>query len=283
MTSQNVVSYVKRVVKADKAGHTGTLDPCAAGVLPVCLGRATRISEYLLNDRKSYRAEMKIGYRSTTLDRYGEVEELGIPAVEDEIIYKTFEKFKGRIEQIPPMFSALKKDGVRLYNLARQGIVIKREARETFIYDISVINIKDNTILFDVLCSKGTYIRSLCSDIGKSLGSDAIMTFLLRTGTGPFKIRNAITLDELRIKVENDSISNVLYPIEAGLYNYDRIFVDDFTAKKVLNGVAFDVKSILKHETMVYNDILLIFDSNGSFLAIGRENGGYIKIDKVFA
>jgi len=209
MTSQDVVTVVKRILKVKKAGHTGTLDPGAAGVLPVCIGKATRIAEYLLNDTKSYRAEMTLGLRSDTLDKYGTIEHIDVPELNPGEIKKVFDTFKGYIQQIPPMYSAVKQGGKPLYELARKGIVVERKTRKVCIYNLHIVNVENNTILFDIDCSKGTYIRTLCSDIGKALGSDAIMTFLIRTKTGPFDIKSAITFDELNKASMENKLENL--------------------------------------------------------------------------
>lgn len=284
MTSQNVVAYIKRLLNVNKAGHTGTLDPGAAGVLPVCIGKATRVSEYLINDKKSYRAEMCLGFSSDTLDKYGNIKDIGVPALSDDIIYSTFKNFEGLIEQIPPMYSAVKHNGERLYDLARRGITVDREKRRVYIYNIEILKIDKNYITFDVTCSKGTYIRTLCSDLGKALGSDAIMTFLLRTRTGPFTIDNSITLDEIKEVAENGSIETVLYPVESGLANFSKIYVNSELSFKVKTGNGFFLNRSVKYEKCSDSDIVLIFDNNDSFLAVGRIEGlNYIKIDKVFA
>lgn len=284
MTSQNVVSYVKRICGEKKAGHTGTLDPGAAGVLPVCLGNSTRISEYLLNDKKSYRAEMELGFMSDTLDKYGKVLKLDSPHLTDDSIHEAFESFKGSILQLPPMYSAVKKGGVRLYELARQGITVEREYRKSIIYDIRIIHINGNSILFDVTCSKGTYIRTLCSDIGNHLGTDAIMTFLLRTCTGPFNIEDSITLDELKNHAKNHTLDSVVYPTYFGLSGMSSVTVDDDTYRKVKNGVGFPIQSVLKYCKYNKDDLLLIFSSSSEFIAIGsKDKNGYVKIDKVFS
>lgn len=284
MTSQNVVSYVKRLLKADKAGHTGTLDPGASGVLPVCIGNATRISEFLLNDKKSYRAEMCLGLRSDTLDKYGRIEKVETPVMDIDSINNAFEKFMGTIFQIPPMYSAVKYNGQRLYELARQGVVVDRHEREAFIYDIKILKIDNDNILFDVICSKGTYIRSLISDLGKTLESDAIMTFLLRTGTGPFKIDNAVTLDELNEIIEKGDIGDVLYPIEKGLESFDRVYIDGSLAAKVRNGLGFTLDKKLFYDKRDFCSRILIFDDIKKFIAIGRlEEGNFITVDKVFS
>jgi len=285
MTSQNVVSYVKRVLNVSKAGHTGTLDPGAAGVLPVCIGKATKVSEYLLNDKKSYRGELALGFTSDTLDKYGKVQHTGHSKFDPDAIVKAFEKFKGKIQQVPPMFSALRQDGKRLYEIARQGKVVERKVREAHIYELKILCIKENKVLFDVTCSKGTYIRTLCSDIGKSLGSDAIMTFLLRTKTGPFEIKDAVTLDELAECARNNTPFDLLYPTHYALNEYSRVFVNEEVGRKVANGQALKLGDVIDYENREYDNFILIFDVSGKFIAVGKrlEKGEVIKVDKVFA
>lgn len=284
MTSQNVVSYVKRVLAVSKAGHTGTLDPGAAGVLPIVLGKATRISEYLINDKKAYRAEMMLGYKSDTLDKYGNVNALEEPLLDEDDIYKAFDSFKGRIEQLPPMYSAVKHNGERLYALARQGIEIERKKREAYIFDLNIIKVDGNMVLFDVTCSKGTYIRSLCSDIGKSLGSDAVMTFLIRTKTGPFTIDNAVTLDELKDTAEKGLTSSILYPIHSAIEGCSSVFLAPVLSRKVKNGVGFNLVESIEYDEASNTNTVLIFDENREFIAVGRiSSDKYVIIDKVFA
>lgn len=285
MTSQNVVTYVKRILKADKAGHTGTLDPGASGVLPVCTGKATRISEYLLNDKKTYRAELEIGFKSDTLDKYGNLQKVYVPNITQNDIYDVFHSFRGKVEQMPPMFSAVKKDGKKLYELARQGIDVERKSRQIYIHDIKILSIDGNKILFDTTCSKGTYIRTLCSDIGKGLGSDAIMTFLLRTKTGPFDISNSITLDNLKNTILDGRLDSILYDIDFALSDYGKVYIDDNSAKKVLNGVGFFIDSNVKYVNGSLDDILLIYDNLNNFIAIGKKmnENNFVKIGKVFA
>lgn len=282
MTSQNVVSFVKRTLKVDKAGHTGTLDPGASGVLPVCIGKATRVSQYLIDDKKSYRAEMCIGYRSDTLDRYGTIEKVDDVRYSSDTIYKAFKSFMGKISQIPPMYSAVRHNGERLYDLARKGIVVDREQRDAYIFTINILCIQGNRVLFDVTCSKGTYIRTLCSDIGKFLGSDAIMSFLLRMGTGPYTVSDAVTLDELKNISENGEVDRVLYPIESALAGYSRIYVDNSLSSKIRNGCGFKLNKSMKYEEREFNKEILIFDSENIFTAIARINGDYVDIDRVF-
>lgn len=285
MTSQEVVSYVKRILNEKKAGHTGTLDPGASGVLPITLGKATRISEYLLQDKKSYRAEMRLGIKSDTLDKYGNIEKVNIPVLSDDILYKTFEEFKGRILQTPPMYSAVKINGKKLYELARQGITVERKEREAYIYNLNILKIKGQDILFDVTCSKGTYIRSLCSDIGKRLGSDAVMTFLIRTMTGPFKIDDAYTLDELKIAASNGYAEKMILSVETALPDFSRVYLDSSLTERVKNGAGFKLKNALKYDKRDKEDILLLFDNiSSAFIAIGKKDeADFIKIEKVLS
>jgi tRNA pseudouridine55 synthase len=284
MTSQNVVSYVKKELNVKKAGHTGTLDPGAAGVLPVCIGKATRVSEYLINDKKSYRAELQLGYKSDTLDKYGIVEKASIPDFNKDDIERVFESFKGVIYQTPPMFSALKKDGVRLYDLARAGITVDRKERKVNIYDINILTINGYKILFDVTCSKGTYIRTLCSDIGEALGGYGIMSFLLRTRTGPFDISKSVKLDDIKGILYNGNIDDILNPTFYALDEYSRIFVPREIADKIKNGVGFHYSDIKRYEKRNNDEILVIFDEENNFLAIGKitKENNQINIDKVF-
>ena len=188
MTSFDVVAMVRRVAKMKKVGHTGTLDPAASGVLPVCLGKATKIIDYIMENKKVYRVNLKLGMVTDTYDLEGEVlrEEDASHITKDEIL-NCINSFVGTIDQVPPMYSALKQNGVRLYELARQGIEVHREARKITIYSIENIKIESNdNIQMDVCCSKGTYIRSLCYDIGEKLNVGATMTALERIQNGTF-------------------------------------------------------------------------------------------------
>ncbi|MDI6618254.1 MAG: tRNA pseudouridine(55) synthase TruB [Clostridiales bacterium] len=283
MTSQDVVSYVKKILNVKKAGHTGTLDPGAAGVLPVCIGKATRISEYLMNDKKTYRTEMSIGFKSNTLDKYGDIEKVPYSPEDKDKIYDAFNNFRGKIEQIPPMFSAVKVKGKKLYELARSGITIDRAPRSIFIYSIDIINVEGNNILFDVTCSKGTYIRTLCSDIGKLLSSDAIMTFLLRCRTGPFTLDNSVTLFELEQYVHENNVEAVLFPVESALPDCSRVYIDDALFCKVKNGVGFHINEALRYEKRKREDIILIFNRCNKFAAVGAIDAeGHVKVKKVF-
>ncbi|MBP3385202.1 MAG: tRNA pseudouridine(55) synthase TruB, partial [Firmicutes bacterium] len=200
-TSHDCVAIMRGVLGLKRVGHTGTLDPMATGVLPVCAGPAARVMEYLDLDFKTYECEMQLGLTSDTLDIWGEVEQAGdASAVTEEQIREAFVPFKGMISQVPPKYSAIKIDGRKLYQYARSGEDVDIPTREVYINDIEIISIdmKEKKILWRVECSKGTYIRSICRDIGDALGCGAVMTGLTRTASGAFTIENAVDIRQLR-------------------------------------------------------------------------------------
>lgn len=198
MTSHDVVSFVRRTFGLKKVGHAGTLDPAAAGVLPVFLGSATRLIEYTTDCDKTYRVELTFGYATDTGDDTGEIIAKKTDFdLQPDIVNKVIKSFRGKIKQLPPMHSAIKIDGKKLYEYARQGLEIERQPRDVEIYDITVLKTEKNLVLFDVNCSKGTYIRSLCTDIGSKLGIPAVMSFLVRTRVGSFTLSQARTLEEI--------------------------------------------------------------------------------------
>ena len=198
MSSHDVVGRVRRILMTKKVGHAGTLDPGAAGVLPVAVGRATRLIEYLEATDKSYRAEVLFGLRTDTDDDTGTVLETCSPAgFTADAIEAALERFRGTIEQRPPLVSAIKVDGERGYDLARKGSTMELPAREVTIHALRFVARRENVLLLDVHCSKGTYIRSLCRDLGEALGAPATMGFLLRTRVGAFSIDAAYALEEL--------------------------------------------------------------------------------------
>lgn len=203
MTSHDVVSFIRRTYGMKRVGHAGTLDPAAAGVLPVALGQATRLIEYITDTDKSYRVELTFGYETDTGDDTGKVLNAScydLPTIEQ--LQNVLQSFIGISRQIPPMHSAIKVDGKKLYELARSGINVDRPAREIKISQITLLKVFPTGILFDVTCSKGTYIRSLCKDIGTKLGCLAVMSFLVRTRVGRFLLSDALTVEELSQKPE---------------------------------------------------------------------------------
>ncbi len=214
MTSHDVVACLRRIYRTKKVGHAGTLDPAAAGVLPVALGKATRLLEYMTAADKEYRAELTLGYATDTGDDTGAVitikEMASLP--QDEEINKVLQSFLGRSQQVPPMYSAIKIDGKKLYELARAGIEVERPARTIDISSIRLIQPSETGFVFSVTCSKGTYIRSLCEDIGERLGCPATMTFLVRTRVGKFSVAQASSLEEVAANPEK-----VLLPLDWGI------------------------------------------------------------------
>lgn len=201
MTSHDVVAILRKKLKTKKVGHTGTLDPMATGVLPVCIGRATKLVDFLMDQKKGYRCEMVLGIETDTQDCWGTpINRCDGFDVSEAQILSVIQSFIGEIDQIPPMYSALKVGGEKLVDLARKGIVIEREARKRVIYSITDIAVRHHTISFDVSCSKGTYIRTLCHDIGLKLGCYGHMTKLERIYTEPFVIDQAVTLEQLTLE-----------------------------------------------------------------------------------
>ena len=190
-TSFDVVAKLRGILKQKKIGHTGTLDPAAQGVLPVCLGKATKLCELITDGYKTYEAVMLLGTVTDTLDMEGSVLKRHDVTCSPDEVTKTVMSFAGKIEQIPPMYSALKVNGQRLYELARQGVTVERKKRSIEIYNIDIISIELPRVVFSVTCSKGTYIRTLCDDIGEKLGCGACMESLKRTASGRFKIEDA--------------------------------------------------------------------------------------------
>ncbi|WP_275584174.1 MULTISPECIES: tRNA pseudouridine(55) synthase TruB [unclassified Mammaliicoccus] len=235
MTSHDVVFKLRKILKTKKVGHTGTLDPEVCGVLPICVGKATRVSDYVMESGKSYRAEVTIGVSTTTEDQTGEiVDQKRVDQNlwdKDEII-ATLKQLEGDIEQIPPMYSAVKVNGKKLYEYARQNIEIERPVRRVHINSINLISdiIYENDICkfeIEVECGKGTYIRTLATQIGALLNYPAHMSHLIRLKSGGFTLNQAIKLDDLREIVEQDKLQDVILPLEYGLNGLTKITVHD--------------------------------------------------------
>jgi len=211
-TSQDVCTKVRRLLHVKKAGHTGTLDPMATGVLPVCIGKATRIIEYYSQDSKTYRCTMKLGIRTDTLDITGEVIETGSYAkVTEKAVRKAFKAYTGTVEQVPPKYSALMINGKRAYDLARAGADFEIRPRTITVFsnDLTRIDLENGEIDFEVTCSKGTYIRTICDDIGRTLGCGAVMTALTRTASGFFRLEESYSIEEVAEAAENAAAADV--------------------------------------------------------------------------
>lgn len=278
MTSFDVVAMVRRVAKMKKVGHTGTLDPAASGVLPVCLGKATKIIDYIMENKKVYRVNLKLGMVTDTYDLEGEVlrEKDASHITKDEIL-NCINSFVGTIDQVPPMYSALKQNGVRLYELARQGIEVHREARKVTIYSIENIKIESNdNIQMDVCCSKGTYIRSLCYDIGEKLNVGATMTALERIQNGTFTKEEAINIEDLT----EELLEKHIISIEKALDSFEKITVNEKFGKLLRNGVkVFDNR--MYSEEVEFNKLYRVYEDNGVFLGLGKRDEKGFKLEKL--
>ena len=277
MTSFDVVSRVRKIAKEKKVGHTGTLDPEAEGVLPVCLGKGTKIIDYIMNSEKGYSVKFKLGIKTTTYDLEGEIiEERDTSFLKEEEVKNVINSFKGEYLQVPPMFSALKKNGVRLYELARKGIEVEREGRNITIYNIENINIDLPYVSMDVTCSKGTYIRSLCYDIGEKLNVFATMTDLKRFKTSFFCEEYSININDLK----EENIKEKLISIEDALKNYPKIYIEKGYTKLIVNGVRVGDKRFTKD--FVENNVLYrVYGEDKEFLGLGKKNEEGFKMEKL--
>ncbi|ELC8441565.1 tRNA pseudouridine(55) synthase TruB [Clostridium perfringens] len=278
MTSFDVVAMVRRVAKMKKVGHTGTLDPAASGVLPVCLGRATKIIDYIMENKKVYRVNLKLGMVTDTYDLEGKVlKEKDASHITKEEILECINSFVGIIDQVPPMYSALKQNGVRLYELARQGIEVHREARKITIYSIENIKIESNdNIQMDVCCSKGTYIRSLCYDIGEKLNVGATMTALERIQNGPFTKEKAINIEDLT----EELLEKHLISIEDALDSFEKIIVNEKFSKLLRNGVKVFDNRMYSGEIQ-FDKLYRVYEDNGVFLGLGKRDEKGFKLEKL--
>lgn len=247
MTSFMAVKRTSRLLGVKKAGHTGTLDPMATGVLVIMLGHSTRFIELLPEHKKSYTARVKLGITTDTLDITGTVLSESPVNVTEEHLLSVADNFKGEILQTPPMYSALKKDGERLYDLARKGIEIEREQRKITIEKLEIYDFDGTEFSMDVTCSAGTYIRSLCDDIGHTLGCGAIMTDLRRTSANGYSIEDAVTLEELETLVNENKADTVITSVENALMSYPEIVVTQPQANRFHNGGALSYERLHKN------------------------------------
>ncbi|GAA0085379.1 tRNA pseudouridine(55) synthase TruB [Clostridium sp. CTA-7] len=277
MTSFDVVRIVKKAASTGKVGHTGTLDPEACGVLPVCIGKGTKIIDYIMNSDKVYEVEFKLGIKTTTYDLEGDIIDEKDPSnIEEEEILKSIYLFKGEYSQIPPMYSAIKQNGVRLYELARKGIEVEREGRLVKIYEIEDIKINNPYIKMKVTCSKGTYIRSLCYDIGEALGVGATMTKLKRSKTSKFTEEESINIDN----INSENIENYIISIEDALDTYKKLIVLNRFSKLLINGVKVFDKRFTK-DNVELGKLYRVYDESGNFIGLGKSDHQGFKIEKL--
>lgn len=277
MSSFDAVRVVKKVAGTGKVGHTGTLDPEATGVLPICIGRATKIIDYIMDSEKVYEVTLKLGIRTTTYDLEGEVlEEIDPSHLTEEEILNSINSFKGEYYQIPPMYSALKQNGVRLYELARKGIEVERKGRLINIHNLEDIKINNPYISMKVTCSKGTYIRSLCYDIGEKLGVFATMMQLNRVKTSVFSQEKSININELT----KENINDYILSMEEALEKYDKIVVNKKYVKLLVNGVRVADGRFTK-DKVINNKLYRVYDDENNFIGLGERNDAGFKIEKL--
>ncbi|MDN8307846.1 tRNA pseudouridine(55) synthase TruB [Acinetobacter baumannii] len=253
LSSNAALQKVRWLYRAQKAGHTGALDPLATGLLPICLGEATKFSHYLLDSTKRYQTTVRLGQTTTTGDVEGDIlQERPIPVLSKELIEQTLEKFRGDIQQVPPMYSALKKEGKPLYELARKGIEIEREARLVTIYALELIEFTENSITLDVICSKGTYIRVLGEDIGEVLGCGGHLTMLHRIQTGHFELIPSYTIEYLESLTEEQREA-LLLPVYAPIDHFLKIQVPEGREKYFCNGLESNIDHSAEAEVLVFS------------------------------
>ena len=266
VTSHNIISACRRLYDTRQVGHTGTLDPMATGVLPVLIGRAVKASDYLMMHDKEYIAEMKLGLTTDTEDITGDVltESNSIPD-EDEVM-AVCASFVGKIMQVPPMYSALKVGGRKLVDIAREGGEVEREAREVEIYSLDAEKLSPDTYRMKVACSKGTYIRTLCADIGKKLGCGGVMSSLVRTRTGSFTLDEAVTIDELN-EMSFEERLKIPKPAESLFEELNAINVVDYYAKLTKCGANLFQKKL---KVNIPDGELVRIKNRGEFIALGR-------------
>jgi len=288
MTSHDCVFKLRKILRMKKIGHTGTLDPDVTGVLPICIGRATKVAEYLTDAGKAYEGEVTIGFSTTTEDASGEVvkrKRIERVISRNEIV-ETLQSLTGSITQTPPMFSAVKVNGKRLYEYARKGIEIERPSRTVNIYSIELLdkryefNGETISFRFRVVCGKGTYIRTLAVMIGDALGYPAHMSDLCRVQSGTFSLQDCVTLEQVEAKMNDGTIDDCLFPIESALTHLPKYTISDKIAEKVKNGAVLPIPQSLEDE----NSLIVIESEEGQALAIYThhpEKTGMMKPSKV--
>ena len=282
-TSFDVVAKMRGITGQRKIGHTGTLDPDATGVLPVVLGNATKLVDMLTDKEKEYVAGFLLGKTTDTQDISGTVlTEAEVMCTEEEVL-EAINSFLGDIMQVPPMYSALKVDGKRLYELAREGKTVERKSRPVTIISISDINIDLPNVSMRVRCSKGTYIRTLCNDIGEKLGCGAVMTSLERTASGQHDLSTALTLSELQTMRDQGRLEEAIIPVDSIFAEYGAVRLSGELLRLALNGNMLEKEALLAHITEDGNrNKLRVYNDEGEFFALYEKSGKRYKVDKMF-
>ncbi|MCI8993588.1 MAG: tRNA pseudouridine(55) synthase TruB [Eubacterium sp.] len=284
-TSHDVVARLRGMLKQKKIGHTGTLDPDATGVLPVCLGKATKAADMLTDSGKEYEAVLLLGIKTDTQDISGNILEEKAVSVREEEVIDIVRSFVGSYEQIPPMYSALKVNGKKLYEYAREGVEIERKSRQVSIYGIHIQNINLPEVSFRVRCSKGTYIRTLCYDIGEKLGCGGCMKSLVRTETSGYVLADAKKLEEIEQYIKTGRLEEILKPVDGVFQNYPRYTVKEEYEHYLYNGNPIDTDWLEEKkpaEEYGQADQVRLYDRQGGFIGIYRQKGDILKPVKIF-
>lgn len=293
-TSHDVVAKLRGILHQKKIGHTGTLDPAATGVLPVCCGKATKVCELLTDKDKTYQAVCRLGIVTDTQDTTGKIlQENSTKDLTADYIYQTVASFQGEGMQIPPMYSALKVNGKKLYELAREGIEVERKPRPITIKEIKIVqlNLEEQTFTMEVTCSKGTYIRTLCHDIGQKLGTGAAMENLVRTRVAGFHIEDALILEEISNLLEKDqeAFQERVHTVDSLFPTYPKLQVRKEFARKLFNGNILEQEHLVRipdfeetKRTFSDSGECLIYDENGKFKAIYKKEQNHFLVKKMF-
>ncbi|MBQ3259247.1 MAG: tRNA pseudouridine(55) synthase TruB [Clostridia bacterium] len=280
MTSFAACALLRRLLGEKRVGHAGTLDPMATGVLPLFFGKATRAIPLLPCHDKTYVASLQFGKQSDTLDIWGAVRETGAPVPSRTAVDEALAAFRGNILQTPPMTSALKKDGVRLYELARRGIEIEREARPVTVYDLTVLSYDDTSgvLTFSCRCSAGTYIRSICDDVGRALGCGAVMTALRRTQAAGYALGVCLTPDDCRRLAEEGALSARLMPTDSAFSSFEAVTISAAQATRFANGGALFLERL---NTPVCTTVR-VYAPDGRFLGLGEPQENELRVLRLF-
>lgn len=284
-TSHDVVAKLRGIVGQKKIGHTGTLDPDATGVLPVCLGKATKLCDMLTDKNKTYETVMLLGKVTDTQDISGTVlNEVPTDTLDEDTVRTAILSFVGDYMQVPPMYSALKVNGKKLYELAREGVEVERKARPVTILDIRIKEVNLPRVCMEVSCSKGTYIRTLCHDIGKKLGCGACMDSLIRTRVSRFELKDSLTLSQVQELKEAGKLEEILIPIDKMFSEYEAVTLKEEFMSFVYNGNTFLPKHLKKRIELSDGKMLRVYDDKGNFIAIYRfyKEKYIFKIEKMF-
>lgn len=283
-TSHDVVAKLRGILRQKKIGHTGTLDPDATGVLPVCLGNGTKLCDMLTDKDKTYEAVMLLGTTTDTQDTSGTVLTTSEVHVTEEELKNAILSFVGEYDQIPPMYSALKVNGKKLYELAREGIEVERKARRVKILDIQIkeMNLERNEVVMTVSCTKGTYIRTLCYDIGEKLGCGACMKQLIRTKVSRFDLKDSLTLSRIEELKQQDRLAECVIPVDAMFADMTKVVIKEENSKFIYNGNPF-LKQHIKDASAAITKQVRVYDAKDVFVGIYEEKeAGIYKPVKMF-